>query len=105
MDLLCDQNIPGSLVGALQAERAFDVEDARNVLPACPSNSQKSQYAVQHGRVLLTDDHIFLQNSTNHGVILYADPKLKDSRAVRLIRQIKSNRSHRSNATITASIP
>jgi predicted nuclease of predicted toxin-antitoxin system len=105
MNLLCDINIPDSLIGALKSESVFSIEEVENVLPSHPPDSQKSNYADRNSQVLLTDDHKFLQNTTNHGVIHYADPKLSDSRAVRLIKQIRKNNTNRKHSAIAAAIP
>jgi len=91
MDILCDFNIPTSLVNELKADSHFSVEEVTQSLSKPWTDSKKSQYAADNDLILLTDNHKFLQTSPSHGVILYSVPNLNDQRAVRELKNINMN--------------
>jgi predicted O-linked N-acetylglucosamine transferase (SPINDLY family) len=91
MDILCDTNIPPSLISQLKQDTSFNVENVNNLFSGPVRDSQVLNYVRANGHVLLTADHSHLKSNYSFGVLYYQDQTASDRRVTKRIETILSN--------------
>lgn len=104
MWVLCDQNVPQKYVDTLADAGGITVATVRETLAADVPDREIAAYAVEHNRVILTNDSDFFGDGREFGLLVYN--RLEDPRPGVVVDSRQSiGYAYESNSEVVEKMP